>query len=825
MMVRNSILVFEGLNKFIQNHGEAYGAIVAFNSTIIFSHNAKVFFLQNIGERGGAITLYKSSVVVISIGASVTFHQNHARKYGGAIFVESSLDTYQSNKDMVSMCCFYTYSRAPTMFFTNNTAGFAGGILYGGDIDDCIFDKEYRWFLDSSERLIGMDSNSTRVFDRNFKFSNTELSTVSSQPKRVCLCNNDFPDQKLIRINATVFPGQTVSISVIAVGQRYGAAPATIHGTILYEGGHSSHLGNLQERQVIEATCSTLRYTVLASPNGTLVIVLALSEMDRNELLRWTYFLDPDIGIYTSTSLGRFSPEIPLFIYVHTRECPLGFTMAVDQCACDLVLQAKGIQCDIDTQTIARPPLSWIGHITEPVRGVVVHMHCPFDYCDQQASSLSLLSPDEQCRHRRSGTLCGQCQNGLSQVFGSSACKKCSNLWLLLHLPLFLLAGVVLVAFLMVLNITITGGDINGLIFYANIVQANKANLIPPSIAISPLTVFLSWLNMDFGFVVCLYDGLDAYTKIWLQFLFPLYIWFIVISIIIASRYSTTAARMSRKNAVPVLATLFLLSYAKMLRIVIAILSSTTVEYSDESRKSVWVHDASIEFLQGKHVALFVCSLLLLTFLSAPYTLILLFIRCLQPLSSTKFFSWVHKLKPFFDAHLGPYKDQCHYWTGLLLLVRVGLFLVFTNVTGDITSSLGLLVTTVVVLALITLSSHTGGVYKRRSCDTLEYISLINLATLSCATLYTRLTDSSSSQHGIIITSLVIAFLVFLYITLYHLILFLEPCIPLRIRNRLDCGQLLKTIHLCITTSTPSSARVLNAAELINSDLRESLLE
>ena len=46
-----------------------------------------------------------------------------------------------------------------------------------------------------------------------------------------------------------------------------------------------------------------------------------------------------------------------------------------------------------------------------------------------------------------------------------------------------------------------------------------------------------------------------------------------VLLMIVSSHYSTTAAKVISKNAVKVLATLFLLSFAKLLRTIIAALS------------------------------------------------------------------------------------------------------------------------------------------------------------------------------------------------------------------------------------------------------------
>ena len=82
------------------------------------------------------------------------------------------------------------------------------------------------------------------------------------------------------------------------------------------------------------------------------------------------------------------------------------------------------------------------------------------------------------------------------------------------------------------------------------------------------LQVFIAWLNLDFGIETC-FVGLDAYWKTWLQFLFPFYIWAIAGVIIVACRYSSRLTNLIGSRAVPLLATLFLLSYMKLLRTVI----------------------------------------------------------------------------------------------------------------------------------------------------------------------------------------------------------------------------------------------------------------
>ena len=171
------------------------------------------------------------------------------------------------------------------------------------------------------------------------------------------------------------------------------------------------------------------------------------------------------------------------------------------------------------------------------------------------------------------------------------------------------------------------------LIFYANIIRASHSIFFEPETGSSFLGIFIAWLNLDFGIETCFYNGLDAYAKTWLQFVFPLYIWLMVITIIVVSHYSTTVSRLTPNNAHQVLATLFLLSYTKILQTVIMAFSFTVLVYPDGFVKRVWLYDGNVEFLAGKHIPLFTVTLLVFILLSVPYTLSLVNIQWLQRFS------------------------------------------------------------------------------------------------------------------------------------------------------------------------------------------------
>jgi len=250
------------------------------------------------------------------------------------------------------------------------------------------------------------------------------------------------------------------------------------------------------------------------------------------------------------------------------KPCPKGFSLYPEgYCHCDpnlSILVPSITTCDINDQTVPRPANSWIFSYTanntiNTTHYYSVSLHCPFDYCLPYSSKLNLLFPDSQCQHRRSGVLCGCCQPGLSTVFGSSACKSCSNTFLLIIIPIGI-AGLALVLLLFVLNLTVADGNVNPFLLSVNIISINSSLFFPEKRSF--VYTFISLANLDLGTEICFYDGMDEYAKMWLQLAFLI---LIAMLIIMASRYSIKVQRVTASRGLSVLATLFLLSYTKVL--------------------------------------------------------------------------------------------------------------------------------------------------------------------------------------------------------------------------------------------------------------------
>ena len=213
--------------------------------------------------------------------------------------------------------------------------------------------------------------------------------------------------------------------------------------------------------------------------------------------------------------------------YINILPCPTGFIQQNDICICDLILKLILLitTCDINHQTVLRPAGSWLSAVTiNNSHQYHISSHYPLHYCLPQSSQLNFSTPNSQYQFNRSGLLSGHCQQGLSTVFGYSHCRHCSNVYLLLIIPI-VVAGLVLVLLLFILDPTVTDGDINGFILYVNIISINNHVFFPQYHKfINFWYAFISLANLDLGIPTCFYNGMDDYVKMWLQLAFPAYL-------------------------------------------------------------------------------------------------------------------------------------------------------------------------------------------------------------------------------------------------------------------------------------------------------------
>ena len=555
----------------------------------------------------------------------------------------------------------------------------------------------------------------------------------------VCFCGENDPDSlpqcEDLEVNDIV-RGREFTLQAIILGQAGGAIPSNVRIAL----NNGVRINETQHIQSTTNECSPIKFRLFSTEDNITVVLFPNNSPCRDT--------------------GRSHREIK----VTFDQCPPAFSIKGAECACDerLISSQYTTECSVDDNSVMRSSNTfWMGvdSYNDTFKGLILHSGCPFDYCVDQPVSITLDNLDVQCNHNRTGMLCGSCKQNYSIAFGTLHCLPCSNAYLALILP-FALAGIALVTVLLLLKLSVADGTINGLIFYANMVQVNRSTFFPLG-ETNLLTIFVAWLNLDLGIEICFYDGMTTYVFTWLQFVFPFYIWFLIVLIIVVTHYSQRATKIFGSNPVAALATLLLLSYSKLLRTVIMVLSMTSLEYPDKN-ESVWLYDANVSYFQGaEHIVLVMFSILVLLFLFLPYTFLLFCGHWLQGYSHWKPFSWINKLKPFLDAYHAPYKKESRYWTGLLLVVRCILLLVFgLNAFGN------LLAITTSTACLLALASLHKGIYKTAYNNILEMVFILNLCIFSAATYHVK--EISGNQAELAYTSVGIAFFIFLLIVLLH---------------------------------------------------------
>ena len=659
------------------------GGMLTLHGYITFDHNT--------GVNGGAISLSKYAPLYFYPYSTVHFSNNIATGYGGAIY--SNGKKYENKRKYYKMCILrlhYTI-RALITFIHNRTLQ-GGHAVYAKPIYDC------GGFILEPNSYLFQEMNLSRYFNITPLPRDINDTQVLSFPENVVYCGCSDPNLcNSISPYLTTYPGRTVKLNITSVDERNNLSPTVVYTQVDSDGINSDNimLGPRQKAQWIGTVCGQIEYQIYGPENASLKLLLSN---------------DPN-GSPTVINV-KLLPCEPGFVFITNS------STSMMKCDCSPFLTSLGVICDTSDGTVTRNKTNWIGVYNNTLPALA--QTCPLDYCNSTIKKLSLVRPGYLCNGGCTGIICGHCHGNISVIFGSSKCQECSDMWLT-TLVMFAVLGFFLVAALFFLNLTITQGTLYGLIFYANIIQVNSSIFFNQSI-LNPLQVIVSFVNLDLGLPMCFYNGMDDADKAGLQFVFPAYLLILTMSTILFCHYClqrspTTSTsfilyRLSTiigERAVGVLSTLIYLSYSKLLRTVIDILTYSTV-HLPSGDMHVWFYDGNVEYLHGKHTALFVVAMATCSLFLLPYTFALTFIPIIEQYSEhNRLFNYLHKkanqIKPMNDAHYAPYKGEWRWWLGARLWLLFVMYSLNPVYSSDRPSLLLTIQATMVILFTIAQAS------------------------------------------------------------------------------------------------------------------------
>ncbi|XP_065914261.1 uncharacterized protein [Dysidea avara] len=650
----NSAIVLSGEAEFKNNEAEYGGALVLINTVAYVNTGSKLFFGHNYAlTKGGAIDVYFSSINVQSEDiCPIQFIGNTTEP----IFNLSDLNHESFNVSIT---------------FENNTAddSYSPQSIYANVFYVC------SWYPNTTVQInFGIYSpivNDTRpsVYRQLFKFGPNE--TASDQlliaAYLPCICSdngthngtNDYnftecSQAQNRKLNKSIVPGKSFNISLITLD---------IVGSV----GYSSRLDaevyseNITDEMFLLDSGQDSRSFSLTNKKCTPIEFVIYGKYNK-------LYEVPRKGILRLSVAKNFEYE---FTFNVNDRCPPGFEMRRKNelqiaCLCDNFFNSsvKGnINCDSKSGLLTRSNrLSWLSVVEGDLQFVRL---CLATYCNNHVEVYDLSDNDILCVNNRTGRACGACQDGFSKVFGSDICKMCTNDWLVTIL-LYGVLGIVLVLVIVSLKLTVTLGAINGLIFFCNIISINEQLFFNVNnTSFSFVRVFISIINLDLGFTLCFYDGMTELVKSGLQFVFPIYLWLIIYLIVFACRRYLHHKNMVIKASVPVLATLILLSYSKILRTIIEVFSSITVKSSNDGSIIVWEPDPTVVYLTDGHIPLFFIAVCFFIFFIFPIAIGFTFPSVVLRSKKLSYFF------PLIDSFLAPYKDKYRYWFGIRLLVLI----------------------------------------------------------------------------------------------------------------------------------------------------------
>ena len=717
--------------------------------SIINIYNGNIYiygyltFINNTALKGAALKLEGYSKVFLMPGVTAHFESNTAIGSGSVIWsnvepVEDHICTFQIYKSPSNISMTFIYNKGTS-------------IIHASPMYNC-----YMTHMDG-------EYNNSDIYNQIFHFtSNSSVyNNISSKPEHLYFCDDlntlDQSYKNRHNIHKRVYPGQKIDVFVAALDGANKSVDALVLG--------------------LNENTRTAAYTIHLNESSTMCHKIAFPILPSKERCTAT---DSSIGycihkILLSLKNSFEILEQKLLVY----PCPVGFMFDSNTSTCEcsnlLISQNKYSTCNIRDTSITIPPDSnlWIGPLTSPHNDtgrppLAVIGNCPVKFCNPFKRSWNVVT-ETRCQPSRTGLFCSHCKDNKSVVFGSDKCYECSNYWLFTVIG-YALAGILLICILFKLQLTLTHGTINSLIFFAKVANTGLISILEMAVYdkyqvyFSQFNlIFLSTLNLNLGQRLCFYNGMTETVKSSLLFVFPFYLLGLLLIIKFISRRSSRVSDMISRNAIPVLATVIHLSFSRFLTNIIDIISPVTIYVEGYSNKKiVWYFDAAIQYTDTSHVILLILALLSICGIVLPYILLLLL-----PKLWLRFRIINKYCKPFVDAILAPYRENQRHWFSLRLILQIQMYIVFAYYRGSGYTSIATINGSILVAF-----SFIHCVYHPFKSN---YLNLLDawFVMIGCVILTSNHLYIYDTQKYIVFlnTTVLLVFLSFMGILLYHFLL------------------------------------------------------
>ena len=420
----------------------------------------------------------------------------------------------------------------------------------------------------------------------------------------------------------------------------------------------------------------------------------------------------------------------------HIDTCQPGYVTFKEGCHCSAntkMCQYLGIRRCNDTSkeaSLTRGYWAGYGHNIINNSENFRTSNCPKGYCNNKAKDEISLPQDpvelndQICNNHRHGVICAQCKNGTSVHSYTQSMFLCKeethcNLGILFFILSQIIPVTILFLIVILFDIQLTTGALNGFLFYAQIfdtLSLNADNFITFPEAtrrlLEALNFIVSIFNLKFfnlpALSFCLFKGANSLDVIAFDYITVVYsLLLIVFTVVIMNLRCNKLNRLLQKlkgkrvhlsqSIIHGLSGFLVMCYARTTTSTLQLLTPTWLHGKGPKKlEMVAYYYGEEEFFHGAHLkyaipALF--ALILMTLL--PPLILLLYPLCYKVLAlfglqESKFTRIIcrvmplEKFKPFFDSFQGTFKDNHRYFAGLYFVYRLIPLIIYNAVSNKI---------------------------------------------------------------------------------------------------------------------------------------------
>ena len=799
---RNSNITFANNSRVTFKNNIAYsgGAIQSQTSgDIIFEGKSNIIFDNNTATNGGSLHLLTDSDVIFKATTYVTFYNNTAGSSGGAIYTYGNSDVTIKERANInfthnvaktggatySVICDITLSGTAKVTFNNNEAVHEGGAIYLDDQTNVLIDKNINITLASNGADYGagvysdLSKFTTIIFNTKelYHYNNTariagNLMYVHIPPS----CNSSCLEERIVISNGTDLDlANFIATPPKKVVLYEPAVPACYDNNSITEVCNNYYLSNVMlGHEILINSCImdffdkptdvAVQFSVTSSikdytPSSEYMLISCSLPLKINIIGSRASMVNFTL-IFSTFKLG-VEDRVPINvnITVMLSSCHPGFQYnpQTQKCEC---FHHDVVFCSGSSSMIQKG--YWFGE----VEGKSTVAVCPMSYCAftdyNTAINLCQLSPERtnQCRFHRSGTACGDCENGYTLPFYSTECINEDNCTIVHTVIVIALTVVYWIALVIAVFITmyykVSIGYLYAITYYYSIVDVLLSEYMDISNGLYiTINVMYSIVKLTPQFLgqLCLVRGLSGIDQQFIHYVHPLAVSLMLVMIVMLARFSRRLSAFISRGIIRVICFLLLLSYTSVT--ITSLFLVRHLKYSDVDKLYTYL-SPGMEYFQGRHLAYGIISLLCIIFIVIGVPLVLM----VEP-----FLNWkinFAKVKPLLDQFQGCYKNKYRWFASYYMICRIVIIVITIIFSSNDFASRYLLITTCAAILLIHLSVQP---YTSKILNAFDGLLLLLLVLLSILLFVEFINSNSIVQiHFVLLT---LPLLIFLALYLY----------------------------------------------------------